>query len=121
MTKRIEIRSATVPLREVYDALRNAEHAAKGVELSYLPNQQRMAVPDPVIIAALVTASGTIIGALITALVAIAASKLGKKSPIVVICSDGARVEVPAGTPPDEIDRLIDRAHASETIEIFIE
>jgi hypothetical protein len=62
---------------------------------------------DPTILVALVSTIGTGLGAVIAGLFRIAREEKSKK--IIIQGRSGERLEVPADTPPDEIDHLIDR------------
>ena len=62
---------------------------------------------DPTILVALVGAAGTGLGALITGLLQVGQQISAKK--IVLEAPGGQKLEVPANTPADQVDHLLDR------------
>ena len=73
---------------------------------------------DPTILVAVVGAAGVSLGALISGLFQVAQQKSLKK--IVVQSRDGARLEFPADTKPEEIDMLIEKVRALEAWRIIL-
>ena len=62
---------------------------------------------DPIVLVALVGASGTCLGALVTSLLKVA--QQGKTKKIVLQSKSGHRLEVPADTPPEKINEMIEK------------
>ena|GEM_PF-1939246 len=75
---------------------------------------------DPTVLVAIVGAAGTGLGALITGLLQVGQQFAAKK--IVLEAQGGQKLEVPASTPLDKIDHLLDRlSQMSEVKKISVE
>jgi hypothetical protein len=88
--------NSTAPLS---DLLSDHTLSANGVQVSIAENTDRSI--DPTVLVALVAATGTAMGALITGILKIAAH--GKASTIVMYGKSGRRLEIPADLPADRV------------------
>jgi hypothetical protein len=91
---------------------RNALQAQPGfggseAQLEIREPQKKWRAIDPTILVAIVGAAGTGLGALITGLFQIGQQVAAKK--FVLEMGGGKKLEVPANTPPEQIDRLLDK------------
>jgi hypothetical protein len=116
---KITLSSAIIPSVELK---RRCESVATWEEVSIelelhesRPNKRGV---DPTILVAVVSFTGTALGALISGLLQIA--NASRQSKIILQGKNGTRLEVPANTPPDKIDELIDKLRMIETEHIHL-
>ena len=108
MEIQIAIPSGGSTLQEVKQSLEaNAEYAASDMQLEIRTAKVKYRSIDPTILVAIVGAAGTGIGALITGLLQMGQQLSAKK--ITLEAQGGQKLEVPANTPLDKIDQLLER------------
>ncbi|HXT62794.1 MAG TPA: hypothetical protein VN696_07145 [Pyrinomonadaceae bacterium] len=81
--------------------------AGSDAQLEICESRKKWRAIDPTLLVAIVGAAGTGLGALITGLFQIGQQVAAKK--FVVETGGGQKLEVPANTPPDQIDHLLDK------------
>ncbi|MBA3355242.1 MAG: hypothetical protein H0U18_04735 [Pyrinomonadaceae bacterium] len=108
MEIQIALPSGTNSLQEVKEALEaNPDYAALDLHLELRTAKVKYRSVDPTILVAIVGAAGTGIGALITGLLQMRQQLSANK--VILETQGGQKLEVPANTPLDKIDHLLDR------------
>jgi hypothetical protein len=108
MEIQIALPSGSNALQDVKESLEtNPDYATSDVQLELRTVKVKYRGIDPTILVAIVGAAGTGIGALITGLLQMRQQLSARK--IVLEAQGGQKLEVPADTPLDKIDHLLDR------------
>ena len=108
MEIQIALTSTSKTLQELKDALEaHPDITASGAHLELRESKAKYRSIDPTLLVAIVGAAGTGLGALITGLFQVGQQIVAKK--FVLETKDGQKIEVPANTPPEQIDRLLDK------------
>src|ERR1041385_128358 len=108
MEIQIALGAEDVTLQEVKESLETRpECAGAGVHLELRTPKVKYRAIDPTVLVAMVGAAGTGLGALITGLLQVGQQLAAKK--IVLEAQGGQKLEVPADTPLDKLDHLLDR------------
>jgi hypothetical protein len=95
-------------LQDLKDALESQpEIAASGAHLELRESKVKYRSIDPTLLVAIVGAAGTGLSALIAGLFQIRLQMAAKK--FVLETHDGRKLEVPANTPPEQIDHLLEK------------
>ncbi|PKO01268.1 MAG: hypothetical protein CVU42_00215 [Chloroflexi bacterium HGW-Chloroflexi-4] len=89
----------------------------KKLDFSIKMKPSRFRTIDPATLVAIIGGSTGIIAALITGLINFAEKR--KSQMIVLQGKDGSRIEIPALTPPEEIDNLIEKLKKMNAPQIF--
>lgn len=80
--------------------------------------EQRFRIVDPTVLVAIVGVSGTALGALISELLKIAQQKKGQR--ILIQGKNGAKLEIPADTKPEKLDKYLEILRRIEAPEIYL-
>lgn len=109
MEIQIAVTSSSKTLAELKEALESqADLAAAGAQLEFRePPKTKYRAIDPTLLVAIVGAAGTGLSALVTGLLQLRHQTAAKT--IVLETADGRKVQVPADTPPDQIDHYLDK------------
>lgn len=75
------------------------------IKLELEPNTSNTRGIDPTVLVAIVSVTGTALGALISGLVQLA--QASRQQRIILQGKDGSRLEIPSNTPPEKIDEMI--------------
>lgn len=103
----IALSSKSKTLQEVKESLeKETEFAASDLQLELRSPKRKFRGIDPTILVAVVGAAGTGLGALITGLLQVGQQLAARK---IVLEAGDQKLEVPASTPPEQIDRLLDK------------
>jgi hypothetical protein len=120
MEIQIALNSSSKSLEEVKAALESEPHiAASGAQLELRAPKKKFRGIDPTLLVAIVGAAGTGLGAIITGLFQISQQIAAKK--FTLETASGAKLEVPANTPPDQIDRLLEKLGQNDVKKISVE
>ena len=121
MEIQIVVASSGKTLKEVKEALESqANLAGADAQLELRQPKTKFRSIDPTLLVAIVGAAGTGISALITGLFQIRQQMAAKK--FVLETHDGRKLEVPANTPVDQIDHLLEKlGQTSDVKKISIE
>jgi len=104
----IALSSKSKPAAEIKESLEQQLTAGAGdVRLELREPKARFRGLDPNILIAIVGAAGTGLGALITGLLQVGKEMAARK--IVLEAQGGQKLEVPADTPTDKLDHLLNR------------
>lgn len=108
MEIQIKLPSTSKDLQQVKEALEaHPDFAASGAHLELREPKKKFRSIDPTLLVAIVGAAGTGLSALIAGLFQIRQQMAAKK--FVLETHDGRKLEVPANTPPEQIDHLLDK------------
>jgi predicted ribonuclease YlaK len=108
MEIQIALNAEHTSLQEIKEQLETqAGVAGADVQLELREAKVKYRALDPTVLVAIVGAAGTGLGALITGLLQVGQQLAAKK--IVLEAQGGQKLEVPASTPLDKIDHLLDR------------
>lgn len=111
MEIQITLHAAGKKLGDVKAALESqADFNASGTQLELRESKVKYRSIDPTLLVAIVGAAGTGLGALITGLFQIGQQLAAKK--FVLERHDGTKLEVPANTPLDQVDHLLEKLGA---------
>lgn len=77
-------------------------------------------ISEAAILVAAVTASGTVLAAIISGLFALLQKKGGSDQKIIIVGANGARIEFPLGLSEAEISNLVEKAVALGAIEVRV-
>lgn len=103
MDIRLHIESKSLPLREIRESLEaTSEWSDSGVTLT-LQSKLRS---DPAVLVAIISVAGTGLTALVAGLLQMVKRRAEQK---IVLEGKHCRLEIPADTPKEEIDRLIEK------------
>jgi hypothetical protein len=108
MEIQIALRSTGKSLQELKAALESQpEISASGAQLELREPKKKFRAIDPTLLVAIVGAAGTSLGALITGLFQIRQQLAAKQ--FVLETGGGQKLEVPADTPIDQVNKLLDK------------
>ncbi len=108
MEIQIKLSSPGKNLSDVKKALESQpDFIASGTQLEIRESKVKFRAIDPTLLVAIVGAAGTGLGALITGLFQIGQQLAAKK--FVLERHDGTKLEVPANTPIEQIDHLLEK------------
>lgn len=104
----IAVSSQSKPVAQLKESLeQHLNPAGSDVTLELREPKVKYRALDPTVLVAIVGAAGAGLGALITGLLQVGQQMAARK--IVLEAQGGQKLEVPADTPPDKIDHLLDR------------
>lgn len=104
----IALHSKSRPAAEIKESLeQQLAPVASDVQLELRTPKVKYRALDPTVLVAIVGAAGAGLGALITGLLQVGQQMAARK--IVLEAQGGQKLEVPADTPVDKIDHLLDR------------
>lgn len=115
MTTSIEIKSQYMKAAELKQRLEEEQSNAHEVSLQIHGKRSRFRGGDPSVLIALVGLAGGGLGALINGLMNIAAQRQGS---FVELKGPDWSVRVPANTPPDELNKLVEVARSKPVTHI---
>jgi hypothetical protein len=92
---------------------------ASGAQLELRTSKKKFRSIDPTLLVAIVGAAGTGLGALVTGLFQVGKEMAARK--FTLETASGAKLEVPANTPPDQIDHLLEKLGHSDVKKISVE
>ena len=112
-TLNIILSAASIPSREL-KRLCESQVVLKeaSIELDLRDGRSNTRGIDSTVLVAVVSVSGTALGALVSGLLQITNTR--RQSKIVLQTRDGSRLEIPSDTPSDRIDELIDKVKQME-------
>ena len=120
MEIQIALSSTSKSLEELKAALESqTEVGASGTRLELRTPKQKFRGVDPTLLVAVVGAAGTGLGALITGLFQIGQQMAASK--FTLETASGAKLEVPANTPPEQIDHLLEKLGHRDVKKISVE
>lgn len=118
-TFKVMLTATSIPSRELKRRLESRTvWEAESIELALEANPSNTRGIDPTVLVAIVSVTGTALGALISGLVQIALSSRQQK--IILQGKDGSRIEIPSNTPSEKIDELIDKLRAMDVEHIHL-
>src|SRR5262245_9743887 len=120
MEIQIALNSTSKSLEELKTALESqTEVSASGTHLELRSAKKKFRGVDPALLVAVVGAAGTGLGALITGLFQIGQQMAASK--FTLETASGAKLEVPANTPPEQIDHLLEKLGHRDVKKISVE
>jgi hypothetical protein len=111
MKQQIQLVSDEIQSNELYSLLLEELHVANEelrFELRFNPWVTRSPINDPTVLVAIVAGVSASISTLINGIFRILENRQQKNGRILLVGKDGRSVEVPAGTPKEEIQALIE-------------
>ena len=116
----IALHSSGKSLEELKAALEaEPDVTASGAQLELRAPKKKFRSVDPALLVAIVGAAGTGLGAIITGLFQIGQQMAAKK--FTLETATGAKLELPANTPPEQIDHLLEKLGHSDVKKISVE
>ena len=120
MEIQIALNSTGKSLEELKAALESQpDVTASGAQLELRAPTKKFRGVDPALLVAIVGAAGTGLGAIITGLFQIGQQMAAKR--FTLETASGAKLEVPANTPPEQIDQLLEKLAGKEVKKISVE
>jgi hypothetical protein len=112
----IVIEGALIPSAELRTRLL-AELPADGIQLELVPKRTTRGLPlDPTVLTAIISGTSAAVSALVTGLMQVMGRRQ-ERGKIVIRLDDGSTLEIPSGTPPEEISRYIEAAKGLRRVE----
>lgn len=102
---RVVIASDSRPSEDVHGELSRGGSWGGGVSVALEQPRARFRTTDPAVLVATIAAASSALTALVTGILGRGAAKAGQR--IVIELASGARLEVPAGIEPAELDRML--------------
>ncbi|MFI6056126.1 hypothetical protein ACIBCO_39440 [Streptomyces violascens] len=102
---RVIVASDSRPSHDVHGELSRDGSWGSGISVELEQSGTRFRTPDPTVLVATIAAASSALTALVTGILGRGAAKEGQR--IVIELASGARLEVPAGIEPAELDRML--------------
>jgi ACT domain-containing protein len=116
---KIILSATSIPSRELKRRFENrTEGKEASIELELEPNISNTRGIDPTVLVAIVSVTGTALGALVSGLLQVALANRQQK--IIIQGKDGSRLEVPSDTSSEKIDELIDKLRMMDVAHIHL-
>jgi len=118
-TQRVTVSAQGLTSQALLEALSyEMPEADRGQGLAVEPTSTDTRMLDPTVLAAIVGAGGTSLGAIIGGLFALAQARAGGK--LIIQGASGARIEAPASISDQELDDLVDRARSLDVVHLHV-